>query len=579
VQLFYLLTLLCSWTTESRTTIEPDQQHINEGMHHAPTALPAGHAGVLGRRRRSLPHAPKYMYDLYRRLKAGEEGEEGVEYRSILPTNERDNFSLEFVAGLHQETSSEDDISAITLAELHLRTRHRHTSATDSAVAAAANNITSFGEMSSFYELKPEFHTLVNVGGHEVSLPLHSSKYPGWKRLDVTELVSKEQGQWNLELRFETPEGRVIPLRKILRLSRTPFLLLRSQQAADFEKDFLSTSTGEDSLPKRRRKRFVDAISRHTYHHHHNHPNDIDSHHPNDILSFDLLEQSSDRPRRKLQRRTKDDSVVEMAGNNRHRAMKNRHNKKRYYYDKIGTDKNEKSKKRDKSNVLNLYDDYSDGEVEEEAEGDVLDLDYEQDDLSEAEANQYRFEVNNSGYLPYPKGYSHTNNRKTTSPHRVKKSRRQKKRKHKEDSGGGERLPRIWKTLSHQVDTSLMEDDLEDGAEHECQLQELRVDLRAVGYGKRIISPRRYSANYCKGSCNFPMKKSVSPTNHATVLSILQAANTNKDDHLADEEDDLPAACCVPRKLDSVTLLYFDRDGSVVLKSYPQMAVTSCACR
>ena len=59
------------------------------------------------------------------------------------------------------------------------------------------------------------------------------------------------------------------------------------------------------------------------------------------------------------------------------------------------------------------------------------------------------------------------------------------------------------------------------------------------------------------------------PSNHATVLSILKRK----------QGIELPEACCVPKKMDSLTLLFFDSDGSVVLKTYPQMSVKSCGCR
>ena len=38
-------------------------------------------------------------------------------------------------------------------------------------------------------------------------------------------------------------------------------------------------------------------------------------------------------------------------------------------------------------------------------------------------------------------------------------------------------------------------------------------------------------------------------------------------------------ACCVPRAMDSLTLLYHDTDGEIVLNTFPQMVVTACGCR
>ena len=42
----------------------------------------------------------------------------------------------------------------------------------------------------------------------------------------------------------------------------------------------------------------------------------------------------------------------------------------------------------------------------------------------------------------------------------------------------------------------------------------------------------------------------------------------------------VPAPCCVPDAMDSLTLLYFDETRqNVVLKNYPKMVVKSCSCR
>ena len=60
------------------------------------------------------------------------------------------------------------------------------------------------------------------------------------------------------------------------------------------------------------------------------------------------------------------------------------------------------------------------------------------------------------------------------------------------------------------------------------------------------------------------------PSNHATIQSIVNAIGLYSD---------VPAPCCVPDTMTSVTLLYFDENRNVVLKNYPGMSVQSCACR
>ncbi|GFR86831.1 bone morphogenetic protein 3 [Elysia marginata] len=60
------------------------------------------------------------------------------------------------------------------------------------------------------------------------------------------------------------------------------------------------------------------------------------------------------------------------------------------------------------------------------------------------------------------------------------------------------------------------------------------------------------------------------PSNHATIQSIVHAVGIYSQ---------VPAPCCVPDQMRPLTLLYFDQDQNVVLKSYPGMSVDTCACR
>ena len=59
-------------------------------------------------------------------------------------------------------------------------------------------------------------------------------------------------------------------------------------------------------------------------------------------------------------------------------------------------------------------------------------------------------------------------------------------------------------------------------------------------------------------------------TNHATLQSLLTSVRV---------KSDVPEPCCVPSKLQTVTLMYYDENNNIVLKQYPDMMVESCACR
>lgn len=102
-----------------------------------------------------------------------------------------------------------------------------------------------------------------------------------------------------------------------------------------------------------------------------------------------------------------------------------------------------------------------------------------------------------------------------------------------------------------------------------CQRMPLYVDFEEIGWSGWIVSPRGYNAYHCKGSCAFPLGQNMRPTNHATVQSIINALKLNKD---------IETPCCVPDKLFSINLLYFDDDENVVLKQYDDMVAGSCGC-
>uniref|UniRef100_UPI0037E75FD2 bone morphogenetic protein 2-like n=1 Tax=Semicossyphus pulcher TaxID=241346 RepID=UPI0037E75FD2 len=108
------------------------------------------------------------------------------------------------------------------------------------------------------------------------------------------------------------------------------------------------------------------------------------------------------------------------------------------------------------------------------------------------------------------------------------------------------------------------------GRSQSCQRVPLFVDFEEIGWSGWIISPRGYNAYHCKGSCPFPLGGNLRATNHATVRSIMHALKLSS--------DEVGAPCCVPDKLQSISLLYFDDEENVVLKQYDDMVALSCGC-
>ncbi|XP_069837968.1 bone morphogenetic protein 2-like [Dendropsophus ebraccatus] len=102
-----------------------------------------------------------------------------------------------------------------------------------------------------------------------------------------------------------------------------------------------------------------------------------------------------------------------------------------------------------------------------------------------------------------------------------------------------------------------------------CQRKPLYVDFEDIGWAGWIISPKGYNAYHCQGTCIFPMGQGLGATNHATVQSIVHALKLKKD---------VTTPCCVPDRLNSINLLYFDDEENVVLKQYDDMVAVSCGC-
>nr|QWX95793.1 Sma/Mab TGFbeta ligand [Strongyloides stercoralis] len=102
-----------------------------------------------------------------------------------------------------------------------------------------------------------------------------------------------------------------------------------------------------------------------------------------------------------------------------------------------------------------------------------------------------------------------------------------------------------------------------------CGKRILQVKFSDIGWGSKVIAPKVFEANYCSGTCSFPLTKDVPHSNHAIIQSLLYNMKIIQR---------IPNVCCAPEKMDSLTILYFDEQDNVVLKTYPKMSVSSCSC-
>lgn len=103
-----------------------------------------------------------------------------------------------------------------------------------------------------------------------------------------------------------------------------------------------------------------------------------------------------------------------------------------------------------------------------------------------------------------------------------------------------------------------------------CKKQSLFVEFKDIGWDSWILAPTGYNAFECSGVCTYPLTKHVTPTKHAIVQTLININSPQK----------AAKACCVPTKLDPISLLYLDDTGVVTYKyKYEGMVVAECGCR
>lgn len=103
-----------------------------------------------------------------------------------------------------------------------------------------------------------------------------------------------------------------------------------------------------------------------------------------------------------------------------------------------------------------------------------------------------------------------------------------------------------------------------------CKKQSLYVEFKDIGWDSWILAPTGYDAYECSGVCSFPLTKHVTPTKHAIVQTLMNINSPQK----------AARACCVPTKLDPISLLYLDDTGVVTYKyKFEGMVVAECGCR
>ena len=100
-----------------------------------------------------------------------------------------------------------------------------------------------------------------------------------------------------------------------------------------------------------------------------------------------------------------------------------------------------------------------------------------------------------------------------------------------------------------------------------CSRHDLWIDFNQFSFGQWVVEPKRFNAGQCRGDCPNPLSRSLYPTNHAMLLSLLH-----------ERGNAIEQPSCVPVRLRSLDLLYYDR-RDLVIKRHQGMQVEECGCR
>uniref|UniRef100_T1JIA9 TGF-beta family profile domain-containing protein n=1 Tax=Strigamia maritima TaxID=126957 RepID=T1JIA9_STRMM len=103
-----------------------------------------------------------------------------------------------------------------------------------------------------------------------------------------------------------------------------------------------------------------------------------------------------------------------------------------------------------------------------------------------------------------------------------------------------------------------------------CRRRSLYINFADINYDTWILAPSGYEAYECTGKCYFPLSDHLTPTKHAIMQTLLHTVAPKKTSR----------ACCVPTKLDPISVLYVENNESVTFKfHYDDMVVAECGCR
>ncbi|KAM9365348.1 inhibin beta B chain [Pholidichthys leucotaenia] len=104
-----------------------------------------------------------------------------------------------------------------------------------------------------------------------------------------------------------------------------------------------------------------------------------------------------------------------------------------------------------------------------------------------------------------------------------------------------------------------------------CCRQQFYIDFRLIGWNDWIIAPAGYYGNYCEGSCPAYMAgvPSSASSFHTAVVNQYRMRGMSPGS---------VNSCCIPTKLSTMSMLYFDDEYNIVKRDVPNMIVEECGC-
>ncbi|MED6269551.1 hypothetical protein CHARACLAT_000628 [Characodon lateralis] len=110
-----------------------------------------------------------------------------------------------------------------------------------------------------------------------------------------------------------------------------------------------------------------------------------------------------------------------------------------------------------------------------------------------------------------------------------------------------------------------------DGSSNLCCRQQFYIDFRLIGWNDWIIAPSGYFGNYCEGNCPAYMAgvPGSASSFHTAVVNQYRMRGMSPGSM---------NSCCIPTKLSTMSMLYFDDEYNIVKRDVPNMIVDECGC-